>query len=85
MGHLDLLFWLSCYSLLERAIIACGGRTSGLAVAIRYDFKGWLSIGSYFVSIPLAFVSPWISVALYIAVALIWSVPDRRIESTART
>ncbi|HEY1864952.1 MAG TPA: TMEM175 family protein [Roseiarcus sp.] len=73
------------YSLLERAIIACNGRTSGLAVAVGRDFKGWLSIGLYFVSIPLAFVSPWISVALYIAVALIWFVPDRRIESTART
>ena len=73
------------YSLLERAIIACNGRTSGLAVAIGHDFKGWLSIGSYFVSIPLAFVSPWISVAVYIAVALIWFVPDRRIETTART
>ena len=72
-------------SLLERAIIACNGRTSGLAVAIGHDFKGWLSIGSYFVSIPLAFVSPWISVAVYIAVALIWFVPDRRIETTART
>ena len=73
------------YSLLERAIIACNGRTSRLAVAIGHDFKGWLSIGLYFVSVPLAFVSPWISIALYFAVALIWLVPDRRIESTART
>ena len=73
------------YSLLERAIIACNGRTSGLAMAIGHDFKGWASVGLYFVSIPLAFVSPWISVALYVAVALIWLVPDRRIESTART
>jgi len=73
------------YSLLERAIIACNGRTSRLAVAIGHDFKGWLSIGLYFVSVPLAFVSPWISIALYFAVAVIWLVPDRRIESTART
>jgi uncharacterized membrane protein len=58
------------YSLLERAIIACNGRTSVLAVAISHDFKGWLSIGLYFVSISLACVSPWISVALYVAVAL---------------
>jgi hypothetical protein len=43
------------------------------------------SIGLYVVSIPLAFVSPWISVTLYIAGALIWFVPDWRIESTART
>ena len=73
------------YSLLERAIIDCNGRTSRLAVAIGHDFKGWLSIGLYFVSVPLAFVSPWISIALYFAVAVIWLVPDRRIESTART
>jgi uncharacterized membrane protein len=72
------------YSLLERAIIACNGRTSRLAVAIGKDFKGWLSIGLYFVSIPLAFVSPLISVALYIAVALIWLVPNRRVGSAAR-
>jgi uncharacterized membrane protein len=73
------------YNLLQRAIIACTGRTSKLAAAIGHDVKGWLSLGAYFVSIPLAFVSPWISVALYILVALIWFVPDRRIESTART
>jgi hypothetical protein len=56
-----------------------------LAVAIGHDFRGWRSIGLHFVSIPLGFVSPWISVALYIAVALIWFMPDRRIESTATT
>jgi cytochrome c oxidase assembly factor CtaG len=59
-------------NLLQRAIIAANGRTSRLAAAIGHDFKGWL-------------LSPWISVALYIAVALIWFVPDRRIESTAGT
>jgi uncharacterized membrane protein len=73
------------YNLLQRAIIACNGRTSQLAAAIGHDVKGWLSLGAYFVSIPLAFVSPWISVALYILVALIWFMPDRRIESSART
>jgi uncharacterized membrane protein len=73
------------YTLLQRAIIASNGRTSRLAAAIGHDFKGWLSLGMYFVSIPLAFLSPWISVALYIAVALIWFVPDRRIESTWKT
>jgi TMEM175 potassium channel family protein len=72
------------YNLLQRAIIACNGRTSQLAAAIGHDFKGLLSLGVYLVSVPLAFVSPWISVAFYIAVALIWLVPDRRIESTAR-
>jgi uncharacterized membrane protein len=43
-----------------------------------------VAVGLYFVSIPLAFVSPWISVAIYIAVALIWFVPDRRGSSRPR-
>jgi uncharacterized membrane protein len=44
------------------------------------DVKAKLSLGSYVASIPLAFVSPWISIGLFVAVALIWIVPDRRIE-----
>ena len=59
-----------------RGMLNCGDWAQG---------QGERSIGLYVVSIPLAFVSPWISVTLYIAGALIWFVPDRRIESTART
>ena len=68
------------YNLLQRAIVACNGRSSRLATAIGHDVKGYLSLGIYIVATPLAFLNPWISVALYILVALIWFVPDRRIE-----
>jgi uncharacterized membrane protein len=69
------------YSQLQRAIIAVNGRTSRLATALGHDFKGKLSIAAYVVSVPIAFFNPWIAIALYIAVALMWFVPDRRIET----
>jgi uncharacterized membrane protein len=68
------------YTLLQWAIVACNGRSSRLAAALGNDLKGKVSLAMYVVSIPLAFLSPWISVALYVAVAVIWFVPDRRIE-----
>lgn len=69
------------YSLLERQIIAVNGRDSRLAVAVGDDLKGKLSLGLYVSGIALAFLRPWIAIALYVAVALVWFVPDRRIES----
>jgi uncharacterized membrane protein len=72
------------YNLLQRAIVACNGRSSRLAVAIGHDIKGKISIVAYAASIPLAFVNPWIAVALYILVAVIWFVPDPRIEKGAK-
>jgi uncharacterized membrane protein len=48
------------------------------------DLKGKVSPLLYLAAIPLAFVSPWIAVGLYVFVALLWLVPDRRIESTVR-
>jgi uncharacterized membrane protein len=76
---------LSCaaigYSILERTIIAVnGGPDSRLAAALGTDAKGWVSILLYLLGIVMAFVQPWVSIALYIAVALMWLVPDRRIE-----
>ncbi len=68
------------YYVLERAIIARQGSESLLAAAVGGDWKGRLSIGVYFIAIPLAFISPSISSGLYIFVALLWFVPDRRIE-----
>jgi len=68
------------YLLLQRAIIAVNGRTSKLAAAIGHDLKGKLSLVSFVAAIPLAFVNPWISLALYVLVAVIWFVPDPRIE-----
>jgi uncharacterized membrane protein len=70
------------YLLLQHAIVARNGRTSALAAALGSDRKGKLSLALYGASVPLAFFQPWISIALYVAVALMWFVPDRRIEST---
>ena len=68
------------YYILERQIIAAQGKNSRLATAVGNDWKGKISPALYAVGIPLAFVSPWISTALYVAVALLWLVPDSRIE-----
>jgi uncharacterized membrane protein len=72
------------YVLLQWAIVACNGRSSTLAAALGSDLKGKLSISMYVVAIPLAFVSPWIAIVLYVAIALTWFVPDRRIEAIAK-
>jgi uncharacterized membrane protein len=66
------------YSLLVRALIRANGRDSAVARAIGSDVKGNLSLVIYAAAIPLAFVSPWISYALYVVVAVVWFVPDRR-------
>jgi uncharacterized membrane protein len=75
-----LLMAAIAYYILQRAIIAKQGPQSLLAAAIGSDWKGKLSPVLYLVAIPLAFVSPWISGSIYTAVALIWLIPDRRIE-----
>jgi len=66
------------YSLLVRSLIRANGRDSAMARAIGSDVKGNASLVIYAAAVPLAFVSPWISYALYVAVALLWFVPDRR-------
>ena len=75
-----LLMAAIAYYILQRAIIAQQGRDSLLASAIGKDWKGKLSPVCYFIAIPLAYVSSWISNGLFVLVALIWLVPDRRIE-----
>jgi uncharacterized membrane protein len=69
------------YRILQSTIIAAQGGSSKLATAVGTDLKGKLSLALYTVAIPIAFVQEWISHALYVAVALIWLVPDRRIEA----
>ena len=69
------------YVFLQQSIILCNGPSSKLARAIGRDLKGKLSLTGYLCAIPLAFVRPWIALALYVAIALIWFIPDRRIES----
>ncbi len=68
------------YTILLRTLIAHHGKDSVLAKAIGSDFKGNLSIGLYVTGILLAFVFPWVSYGLYFIVAVIWIVPDQRIE-----
>ena len=68
------------FTILVRALIARHGPTSTLARAVGPDRKGWLSLALYAAAIPLAFVNRWIAVALYVSVAIVWLVPDKRIE-----
>jgi len=75
-----LLMAAIAYYLLQLAIIAKQGQDSVLASALGSDWKGKLSPLLYLVAIPLAFLSPWISNGLFVLVAMIWFVPDRRIE-----
>ncbi len=68
------------YFILVRLLIAFHGKDSTLARAVGRDDKGWLSMILYAVAIPLAFRWPSIAVAIYVAVAVMWFIPDRRIE-----
>jgi uncharacterized membrane protein len=70
------------YFLLARALIAHHGKDSTIATALGRDFKGKASLAIYAAAIPLAFENAWISCALYVLVAVIWLIPDRRIEKT---
>jgi TMEM175 potassium channel family protein len=75
-----LLMAAIAYWILQQRIIASQGEGSVLKTAIGNDWKGKLSPVLYIVAIILAYVSPWISIAIYVLVALMWVVPDRRIE-----
>jgi uncharacterized membrane protein len=69
---------------LQAAIIRNQGPGSRLRAAVGRDVKGKLSVLLYLAALPLAFVHPVIAMALYVIVALIWFVPDRRIERASR-
>jgi len=71
------------YFILVRALLSLHGLESVLATALGRDFKGKISIVIYLVAIPLAFLRSWLACALYVFVAIMWLVPDRRIERTA--
>jgi uncharacterized membrane protein len=77
----DLLLAAIAYYILQTAIIKEQGAGSKLADALGRDLKGKVSPVLYICAIPLAFVSKWISFGLYVLVALMWLIPDRRIES----
>lgn len=68
------------YYILARCLIAEHNANSKLAKAIGNDFKGSMSLAIYATAVPLAFVNSWLSMTLYIVVALMWFLPDRRIE-----
>ena len=77
-----LLFAAVAYFILTRALISLHGRESALASALGRDFKGKVSAVIYLAAVPLAFVTSWLACALYVLVAVMWLVPDRRIERT---
>ena len=68
------------YDLLERALIRADGEDSGVKRALGSRTKEWVSTVLYVAAIPAAFVSPYISVAIYVVVSIVWIVPDRRFE-----
>src|SRR5579884_2555546 len=75
-----LLLAAVAYFILTRTLIALHGRSSTLATSVGSDVKGKISIAIYAAAIPLAFFRTWIAGVCYIVVAVIWLVPDRRIE-----
>ena len=60
------------------------GRDSRLAEALGDDLKGKMSLILYLLAVPLAFVRPWIAIVMYVTVAVMWLVPDTRIESLVK-
>ncbi|PSL46356.1 putative membrane protein [Chitinophaga niastensis] len=73
------------YNILSRELIKHDGEHSKLRAAIKTDIKGKVSVAFYIIAIACAMINSWISFGLYILVALIWFVPDRRIEKVLNT
>jgi uncharacterized membrane protein len=72
------------YWILQQTIISAHGPESPLRAAIGSDWKGKISPVLYAVAIISTFILPWVALALYVVVALLWLVPDRRIEGSLR-
>jgi uncharacterized membrane protein len=79
-----LLMAAVAYFILVRALISLHGRGSVLATAVGRDFKGKVSVVIYAAAIVVALVNSWIAFGLYVLVAVMWLIPDRRIEKTLR-
>ena len=77
-----LLLAAVAYYILTRTLISLHGRDSVLATALGRDFKAKISLVIYIVAVPIAFVASWLAFLLYVLVAAIWLIPDRRIEKT---
>lgn len=72
------------YIWMQTRIIAINGSDSTIARAIGNDLKGKISLAAYAMGAALAFVAPWLSAAIYAGIALVWLIPDRRIEDELR-
>lgn len=68
------------YIWLERELIRAEGTESKIRQVVGSRGKEWVSFALYALGVPAAFISPWIAIALYVAVSLLWVVPDRRFE-----
>ena len=77
-----LLFAAIAYYILARVFVRSHGKESALAIAVGRDFKGKVSVLIYFVAILLAFINAALACLLYVFVAIMWLIPDRRIERT---
>jgi len=80
----SLLMPAIAYFILQWTIVRLHGQDSVLAKAIGRDFKGKVSAILYLIAIPSAFLAPWLAQAIYVAVALMWLCPDRRIERAVK-
>ena len=69
------------YTLLQKLQIVSATGELALAAAVGDDLKGRVSLIAYLVSVPLAFVRPYLAITVYVCVAILWFIPDRRIES----
>jgi uncharacterized membrane protein len=66
--------------ILARALASHHGKDSKLAIALGKDYKGLVSMVAYLIAVPMAFVNSWVSCAAYVLVAIMWFIPDPRIE-----
>jgi len=78
----DMLLAGLAYFILTRVLIAHHGPDSAIVKAVGHDHKGQVSLGLYLLAIPLAFLEPLIACAFFVIVAVMWLIPDRRIERT---
>jgi len=77
-----LLLAATAYFILAKSLVSLHGRESVIAAALGRDFKGKISIVIYVAGILISFLNRWTALALYLLVAVIWLIPDRRIERT---
>jgi len=70
------------YYLLTRSLLSLHEEGSALANAIGRDYKGYASLALYLLAVPLSFVNPWVSIGIFVIVAILWFIPDPRVEKT---